>query len=166
MGHPVSIDLGYHICGVSANATGWGIETAQTSDASHVFSSCHVSEQVTETRNFHSISMLRNSIKPGTNSGKLLITVLRVMYRKKLRNTEMQGMFWHWCSGVGWSLHALLSRTPSTHDHLAPPDKLSEPIFMDFYWGFTQDSYVLNRQPVVTDLRLSALLSPQRSRKS
>ena len=70
------------------------------------------------------------------------------------------------CSGVGWSLHALLSRTPSTHDRLAPPDKLPEPIFMDFYWGFTQDSYVLNHQPVVTDLRLSALFSPQRSRKS
>ena len=100
------------------------------------------------------------------NSGKVLFTVLRVTYGKKLRNTEMQGMFWHWCSGVGWSLHAFLSRAPSPHDRLAPPDKLSEPIFMDLYWGFTQDSYVLNRQPVVTDRRLSALFSPQRSRKS
>ena len=34
-------------------------------------------------------------------------------------------------------------------------------MFMDFYWGFTQESYVLNRQPVVTDLSLSALLSPR-----
>ena len=25
-GHPVSINLGYHICGVSANATSWGME--------------------------------------------------------------------------------------------------------------------------------------------
>ena len=40
--------------------------------------------------------MLRNSIKPGTNSGKLLITVLRVMYRKKLRNTEMEEIYRAW----------------------------------------------------------------------
>ena len=30
---PLSIDFWYHICGVSANATGWGTKTALTSDA-------------------------------------------------------------------------------------------------------------------------------------
>ena len=100
-----------------------------------------------------------------TKSGNFLITVLRVTHRKKLRNNEMEEIFRAGCSGVGCSLHALLSTAPSTHDRLAPPYKLSEPMFMDFYWGFTQESYVLNHQPVVTDLSLSALLSPQRCRK-
>ena len=100
-----------------------------------------------------------------TKSGNFLITVLRVTHRKKLRNNEMEEIFRAGCSGVGCSLHALLSTAPSTHDRLAPPYKLSEPMFMDFYWGFTQEPYVLNHQPVVTDLSLSALLSPQRCRK-
>ena len=159
-GRPVSIELGYHICGVSADATDWGIQTTQTSDPSHVFSSHHVSEQVTETRNFHSTSMLKNSIKPVNKLRKTYS-----LFSEKLRNSEMKEILGHGCSGVGWSLHALLSRAPSPHDCFFPPDKLSEPIFMDLYWGFTQKSYGLNCQPVVTDLRLSALLSPQKSRK-
>ena len=164
-GRPVSIDLWDHICGVSADATGWGIETSQTSDASHVFLAYHVSGQVTKTWNFHSISMLKTQSYQWTKSGNFLITVLRVTHRKKLRNNEMEEIFRAGCSGVGCSLHALLSTAPSTHDRLAPPYKLSEPMFMDFYWGLTQEPYVLNHQPVVTDLSLSALLSPQRCRK-
>ena len=58
--------------------------------ASHLFSSYHVSEQVTETRNFLSTSMLKAQSNQWTNLGKLLFTVLRVTYRKKLRNTEME----------------------------------------------------------------------------
>ena len=41
--------------------------------ASRVFSSYHVSEQVTETRNFHSTSMLKNSVKPVNKLRKTLI---------------------------------------------------------------------------------------------
>ena len=48
-GRPLSTDFWYHICGVWANVTGWGIKNALTSDASHVFSSCHASDQVTKT---------------------------------------------------------------------------------------------------------------------
>lgn len=150
----------YHICGVSADATDWGgIETTQTSDPSHVFSSHHVSEQVTETRNFHSTSMLKNS-----QTSEQTQENPYSLFSEKLRNSEMEEIFRHGCSGVGWSLHALLSRAPSTHDHLASPDKLSEPIFMGLYWGFPE-SYGLNHQPVVTDLRLSALHFPQKQQK-
>ena len=72
-GCPVSIDLGCHICGVSADSTGWGIETAQTSDASQVFLSYQISEQVIEAWNFHSTSMLKNSVKPVNKLRKTLI---------------------------------------------------------------------------------------------
>ena len=96
VGSPQSIDFWYHVCGVSANATGWGIETALTSVPA-------VCSQV--------IMFLNKWLKPEistlppcsktqsnqwTNSGKLLFTVLRVTYRKKLRNSEMEEIFRSW----------------------------------------------------------------------
>ena len=61
--------------------------------ASHVFSSYQLSEQVTETLNL--ISSLppcsETQSNQWTNSGKLLITVLRVTYRKKTQK--------HWNGG-------------------------------------------------------------------
>ena len=41
-GRPLSVNIWYHICGVSADATGWVLKTVLTSDASHVDSRYHV----------------------------------------------------------------------------------------------------------------------------
>ena len=63
--HPIpntqlSIDFWYHICGVSAETAGWGIKTVLTSDVSHVVSSYHASDQLTESRTSHDLnSMLK-----------------------------------------------------------------------------------------------------------
>ena len=153
-------DLWDSICGVSADATGWGIKTSQTSDAI-MFLNKWLKLEISTLSPCSKIQSCQ-----WTKSGNFLITVLRVIYRKKLRNNEMEEIFRAHGSGVGCSLHAFLRTAPSTHDRLAEPYKLSEPMFMDFKWSFTQESYVLNHQPVVTDLSLSALLSPQRCRKS
>ena len=72
-GCPLSTDFWYRICGVRANATGWGIKNAMTSEASHVFLSYHASEQVTETQNFpDSTSMLKHSMEQETKLRKTL----------------------------------------------------------------------------------------------
>ena len=106
--------------------------------------------------------MLKSSIKPVNKLRKTLIHCSQSNVQEKNSETvKWRRSLGRECSRVGWSLHALLSRAPSPHDRLAPPDKLSEPIFMGLYLGFTQESYVLNCQPVVTDLRLSALHFPR-----
>ena len=96
-GRPVSIDLGYHIWGVSADATGWGIKSAQTSDASQVFLSYQVSEQVIEAWNFHSTSMLKNSVKPVNKLRKSLIHCSQSNVREK--NSET--LKCRECCGIG-----------------------------------------------------------------
>ena len=120
-GLPLSIDFWYHICGVRAEGIGWGIKTALTSDASLVFLSYHVSDHVTETWNFHdSTSMLKNSIEPATKFRKLLITVLRLTYRKKLRNHEMEEIFhiwerWRWTEPPCLPEQSTLTSWPFLH---------------------------------------------------
>ena len=83
-GLSLSLDFWYRICGVRANATGWGIKDALTSEASHVFSSYHASDQVTETRNFpHSTSMLKHSMEQATNLRKTLNHCSQINVQKK-----------------------------------------------------------------------------------
>ena len=66
---PLSTDFWYHICGVRAN--GWGIQNALTSEASHVFSSYHASDQVTKTQKFHdTTSMVKHSVEQVTKLRK------------------------------------------------------------------------------------------------
>ena len=96
-GHPLSFDFWYCVCGVRAEATGSGIKTALTIDASHVFSSYHVSEQVTENWNFHSTSILKNSIKLVNKLRKTLNPCSESkVQEKKIRNCEMEEIFRTW----------------------------------------------------------------------
>ena len=91
VGAPLSIDFWDHICGVSAHATGWGTKTLLTSDASHVVRDTLTSDQVTESGNFHGpTSMLNITSNWRLNSGKPILTVLTIIYRRKLRNSEME----------------------------------------------------------------------------
>ena len=84
MGHPPSTGFWYRICEVKANATGWGIKNALISDASHVFSSYHASDQVTETRNIHdSTSMLRNSREQAVKLRKTLNHCFQINIQEK-----------------------------------------------------------------------------------
>ena len=73
----------------------------------------------------------------GPNSGNLLFTVLTLRYSIKSETVKWRRSLGYGRSGGRWSIHALLSRTPSPQDHLLPPHKLFEPIFMDLCWGFT-----------------------------
>ena len=72
-GLPLSTDFWYHISGARANTTCWGIKNALTSEASHVFSSYHASDQVTKTWKFpDSTSMLKHSVEQVTKLRKTL----------------------------------------------------------------------------------------------
>ena len=118
------------ICEVRANATGWCREMALTSDASHALLSYHVSDQVTETLNFHnSTSVLKNSIKPATKLRK----TLNHCSQSNSETVKWRRSLWHRRNGVGQSVCVLLSRAPSPHNHFLPPHKLTEPIFMALY---------------------------------
>ena len=91
VGAPLSIDFWDHICGVIANATGWGIKSILTSDASHVVQVTHTSDQATKRGSFHGpTSMLNITSNWWLNSGKPILTVLTIIYRRKLRNSEME----------------------------------------------------------------------------
>ena len=80
------------ICEVRANATGWCREMALTSDASHALLSYHVSDQVTETLNFHnSTSMLKNSIKPATKLRKTLNHCCQCTLQEKSQKQWLRG---------------------------------------------------------------------------
>ena len=83
-GHPLSTDFWYRICGVRADATGWGNKAALSIDASHVFSRYHASNQVTQTWNFHdSTSMLKKSIKLVTKLRKPLLNYSQINVQEK-----------------------------------------------------------------------------------
>ena len=80
---------------------------------------------------------------PRTQACILLITVFKLVSKRKLRNSEMDEKFLGYGkSGVRWSVHTLLSRAPSPQDHLFPLPKLSQPILMDFAEGsFNRHNY-------------------------
>ena len=71
VGAPLSVDFWYHIFGVNAHATGWGIKTLLTSDATHVVRVTHTSDQVTKSGSLHDpTSKLNISIEPATELRK------------------------------------------------------------------------------------------------
>ena len=77
-------------------------------------------------------------LNQGPSSGKLLLTFLTLMYRIKWEIAKWRRRLGQRGSRCEQRVHALVSPAPSPHHHFFPPQKLSEPIFMDFYWGFTQ----------------------------
>ena len=93
---PVSIDLGYHICGVSADAK------VEVSRLPRLQMPAMCSRVIMFLNNWLKLKI--STLPPcskaqsnqWTNSGKLLFTVLRVTYRKKLRNSEMEEIFRSW----------------------------------------------------------------------
>ena len=140
-GRPLSIDFWYHICGVCANATSWVIKTALTSDASHMVSCYHASAKwlkIELSMTPTSCSKTQSTQRP--NSGNHLLTVLTLRYRIKSERVKSGRSSGHGRSGVRQSVHTLLSRAPSPQDHLFPLPKLSQPVFMDLCWGFTQQA--------------------------
>ena len=91
VGTPLSIDFWYHICGVSANATGWDIKTLLTSQGYLQPGGSHTSDQVIKSGCFHDpppYSITQSN--QGLNSGKPVLTLIRLIYRRKLRNSEME----------------------------------------------------------------------------
>ena len=115
-GRALSIDFWYHICGVSANATGWVINTVLTSDASHVVLPYYASDKETEICTSHDPnSMLKNSIEPETKLRNSLTCHPHFKVQDKIRNSEMEEIFrarkeWRW---VGLPCHVELSTLTS-----------------------------------------------------
>ena len=72
------------------------------------------------------------------NSGILLLVILTLRYRIKSETVKWRRSLGHGRSGGEWGFHAMLSSAPSPQDHLLSLHRLSEPLFMDFYWAFTQ----------------------------
>ena len=95
-GHPVSIDLRHHIYGVSANATSWGIKTAQISMPTMCSQVIMFLNKWLKLKISTLPPCSKAQSNQWTNSGKFLLTVLRVTYRKILRNSEMEEIFRSW----------------------------------------------------------------------
>ena len=72
------------------------------------------------------------------NSGILLLIILTLRYRIKSDTVKWRRSLGHGRSGGEWGFHAMLGPAPSPQDHLLSLHKLSEPLFMDFYWAFTR----------------------------
>lgn len=98
------------------------------------------------------------------NSRKLLITALSVHYRKNLRNNEYEEIFSAREEGR-WSEPPCLSEQSTFNSRpFLPPHKFSEPIYIEFYWGFTKSSICI--QSSATGDWSQTLLSLQGCRKS
>lgn len=86
----VSSHLIPYLC---ADATGWVIKTALTSDASHVVLRYQASDQQTGSWTFHDPNfMLKHSIEPATKLRRLLTHCPHMMVQDKIRNTEMEDL--------------------------------------------------------------------------
>ena len=95
-GHPLSIGLRHHIYGVSANATSWGIKTAQISMPTMCSQVIMFLNKWLKLKISTLPPCSKAQSNQWTNSGKFLLTVLRVTYRKILRNSEMEEIFRSW----------------------------------------------------------------------
>lgn len=105
------------------------------------------------------------------NSGKPVLTVLRLIYRRKLRNSEMEET---WRAKKQWSCGECScpsEQNTLTSSPLVPTHELSECqnlwsfFFFFFYWGFHQQGYWLYHWAAMTDLNFSALPSHYRWRR-
>ena len=91
--------------------------TVLTSDASHVVSRYHVSDQGTESWTFHHRnSMLKNSVEPATKLRKPLTHSPHFKLQDKIRNSEMEETFkskgeWRWVEPSWPGEHGTLTST-------------------------------------------------------